>query len=42
MTHDANKYTDPDEFKPERFLHEDGSLTSDKMTIIFGWGRRRW
>jgi len=42
MTHDEKKYPSPDEFKPERFLHEDGSLTSDKMTLAFGWGRRIW
>ncbi|OJA12134.1 hypothetical protein AZE42_11695 [Rhizopogon vesiculosus] len=40
MTHDAQKYPNPDEFKPERFLHEDGSLTSDTMPLGFGWGRR--
>ncbi|KAG2110358.1 cytochrome P450 [Suillus discolor] len=34
------KYSNPDEFKPERFLHEDGSLTSDTMALAFGWGRR--
>ncbi|OJA19697.1 hypothetical protein AZE42_13230 [Rhizopogon vesiculosus] len=40
MTHDEQKYPNPDEFKPERFLHEDGSLTSDTMSLVFGWGRR--
>ncbi|OAX37267.1 hypothetical protein K503DRAFT_693612, partial [Rhizopogon vinicolor AM-OR11-026] len=40
MTHDEQKYPNPDEFKPERFLHEDGSLTSDTMPLDFGWGRR--
>ncbi|KAG1823366.1 cytochrome P450 [Suillus subaureus] len=40
MTHDEKKYPSPDEFKPERFLHEDGSLTSDTMPLGFGWGRR--
>ncbi|OAX30671.1 cytochrome P450 [Rhizopogon vinicolor AM-OR11-026] len=40
MTHDEEKYPNPDEFKPERFLHEDGSLTSDTMSLAFGWGRR--
>ncbi|OAX38536.1 cytochrome P450, partial [Rhizopogon vinicolor AM-OR11-026] len=30
----------PDAFKPERFLREDGSLTSDTMSLAFGWGRR--
>ncbi|KAG1842639.1 cytochrome P450 [Suillus subalutaceus] len=40
MTHDETKYPSPDEFKPERFLHDDGSLTSDRMHLGFGWGRR--
>ncbi|KAG1880062.1 cytochrome P450 [Suillus subluteus] len=40
MTHDEKKYPSPDEFKPERFLHEYGSLTSDTMPLGFGWGRR--
>jgi cytochrome P450 len=40
MTHDATKYPNPDEFKPERFLQDDGSLNSDTMRISFGWGRR--
>ncbi|KAG2068708.1 cytochrome P450 [Suillus decipiens] len=34
------KYPNPDEFQPERFLHEDGSLTGDTMSLAFGWGRR--
>ncbi|OAX33819.1 cytochrome P450 [Rhizopogon vinicolor AM-OR11-026] len=42
MTHNEKKYPSPDEFKPERFLHEDGSLTSDTMHSAFGWGRRVW
>jgi cytochrome P450 len=42
MTHDEKKYPSPDEFKPERFLREDGSLTSDTMSLAFGWGRRIW
>ncbi|KAG2059751.1 cytochrome P450 [Suillus hirtellus] len=40
ITHDEKKYPSPDEFKPERFLHEDGSLTSDTMGSGFGFGRR--
>lgn len=40
MTHDETKYPSPDEFKPERFLYDDASLTSDTMTLGFGWGRR--
>ncbi|KAG2156377.1 cytochrome P450 [Suillus clintonianus] len=40
MTHNETKYPSPNEFKPERFLHEDGSLTNDTMLLGFGWGRR--
>ncbi|KAG1864134.1 cytochrome P450 [Suillus subalutaceus] len=40
MTHDATKYPSPDEFKPERFFQNDGSLNSDTMRLGFGWGRR--
>jgi len=42
MTRDETKYPNPDEFRPERFIHEDGSLTSDTMSLAFGWGRRVW
>ncbi|KAG2366783.1 cytochrome P450, partial [Suillus spraguei] len=41
MTRNENKYPSPNEFRPERFLHEDGSLTNDTMLLGFGWGRRR-
>ncbi|KAG2366781.1 cytochrome P450 [Suillus spraguei] len=40
MTRNENKYPSPNEFRPERFLHEDGSLTNDMMLLGFGWGRR--
>ncbi|OJA10759.1 hypothetical protein AZE42_04260 [Rhizopogon vesiculosus] len=40
MTHNEQKYPNPNEFKPERFLHEYGSLTSDTMPLGFGWDRR--
>jgi hypothetical protein len=40
MTRDENKYPSSDQFKPERFLHDDGSLTNDTMALAFGWGRR--
>lgn len=40
MTHNKTKYPSPDEFKPERFLHDDGSFTNDRMPLGFGWGRR--
>jgi hypothetical protein len=42
ITRDEKKYPCPNEFKPERFLLEDGSLTDDDMHLAFGWGRRIW
>ncbi|KAG0706386.1 cytochrome P450 [Suillus ampliporus] len=33
-------YPSPDEFKPERFFHGDGSLNSDTVPLGFGFGRR--
>ncbi|KAJ8584349.1 cytochrome P450 [Rhizopogon salebrosus TDB-379] len=39
MTHDETKYPSPNEFKPERFLREDGSLIAD-TPLGFGRGRR--
>lgn len=43
MTRDAEDYPDPDQFKPERFLTEDGNISAsvrDPSTIVFGFGRR--
>lgn len=41
MAHDEAKYAKPFEFLPERFLHPDGTLTSDNVQhIAFGFGRR--
>lgn len=41
MAHDESKYPKPFEFIPERFLHSDGTLTSDNVhNIVFGFGRR--
>ncbi|KAF9223708.1 cytochrome P450 [Gyrodon lividus] len=40
MSQDPDKYPDPDKFKPERFLLPNGSLTNDKVSVVFGWGRR--
>ncbi|CAA7263105.1 unnamed protein product [Cyclocybe aegerita] len=40
MTHDAERYTDPYEFKPERFLDENGLLNDDARVLAYGLGRR--
>ncbi|KAK7048444.1 cytochrome P450 [Favolaschia claudopus] len=40
MTHDESVYTNPDEFRPERFLDKDGQLNSDDRVLGFGFGRR--
>ena len=39
--HDPDAYPDPEEFKPERFLNEDGSARDDPtLSLIFGMGKR--
>jgi hypothetical protein len=39
--HDPEIYPDPEEFKPERFLNEDGTVRDDPtLTLVFGVGRR--
>ncbi|KAH7928930.1 cytochrome P450 [Leucogyrophana mollusca] len=40
MTHNEAKYPEPNEFRPERFLAADGTLTDDTATYGFGFGRR--
>ncbi|XP_043217497.1 methyl farnesoate epoxidase-like [Amphibalanus amphitrite] len=37
---DANHWGDPDKFRPERFLREDGSVRRDEHLMPFGVGRR--
>jgi cytochrome P450 len=39
--HDPELYPDPEEFKPERFLNEDGSVRDDPtLSLVFGVGKR--
>jgi cytochrome P450 len=41
ILHDPEIYPDPEEFKPERFLNEDGSFRDDPtITMSFGIGKR--
>ncbi|KIJ27205.1 hypothetical protein M422DRAFT_191307, partial [Sphaerobolus stellatus SS14] len=40
MTHDPTKYSEPDVFKPERFLTSKGTLNDDNTILTFGFGRR--
>jgi cytochrome P450 len=39
--HDPESYPDPEEFKPERFLNQDGSVRDDPtLSLVFGAGKR--
>ena len=41
ILHDPEAYPDPEEFKPERFLNEDGSTRDDPtLSLVFGIGKR--
>jgi cytochrome P450 len=41
ILHDPEMYPDPEVFKPERFLNQDGSLREDPaMSLVFGVGKR--
>lgn len=41
ILHDPDVYPDPEAFKPERFLTEDGELKEDpSLMCAFGFGRR--
>ena len=41
ILHDPETYPDPEEFKPERFLNEDGSVREDPaLSLAFGVGKR--
>ena len=41
VLHDPETYPDPEEFKPERFLNEDGTVRDDPaLSLVFGAGRR--
>jgi len=41
ILHDPETYPEPKEFKPERFLNEDGSVKDDPtLALAFGAGKR--
>ena len=40
MTHDEQRYPQPDLFLPERFFDEDGKLQEEDAILSFGFGRR--
>jgi cytochrome P450 len=41
ILHDPEAYPEPDKFKPERFLNEDGTVRDDPMlSLAFGVGKR--
>jgi cytochrome P450 len=41
VLHDPELYPDPEEFKPERFLNNDGSVRDDPtFALAFGIGKR--
>ncbi|KAF8498600.1 cytochrome P450 [Russula emetica] len=41
ILHDPEIYQEPEEFKPERFLNEDGSVRDDPtLSLVFGIGKR--
>jgi cytochrome P450 len=41
ILHDPEAYPEPDKFKPERFLNEDGTVRDDPaLTLVFGTGKR--
>ena len=41
ILHDPERYPDPEEFKPERFLNKDGSVREDPaLSLVFGIGKR--
>ena len=40
MSRDTEVYPDPEEFRPERHLRQDGSFTKQRELPVWGFGRR--
>jgi len=40
VLHDCEHWTDPEDFRPERFFDADGKFVKDEWLIPFGAGRR--
>ncbi|KAG2036259.1 cytochrome P450 [Suillus americanus] len=40
MSQNEQKYPNPSQFSPERFLNADGNLNNDTVDMAFGFGRR--
>ncbi|KAG1821987.1 cytochrome P450 [Suillus subaureus] len=40
MSQNEQKYPNPSQFSPERFLNADGNLNDDTVNMAFGFGRR--
>ncbi|OAX31349.1 cytochrome P450, partial [Rhizopogon vinicolor AM-OR11-026] len=40
MCHNEEKYPNPSEFNPDRFLNPNGTLTDDTVSVVWGFGRR--
>ncbi len=41
VNHDADHFSDPDLFRPERFLDSEGRYRKDDRVLFFGVGKRR-
>ena len=39
VSHDKIFWKDPDQFRPERFLNENGDFLPDDRRVLFGLGK---